>query len=178
MLSRELRTPIFPKSQLPQTLLSSSILHSALDVKVTTVKKQLTILSIFSISSQLPEYPRAVAFIISNEFCERFNYYGMRGEYLVYPSLVSLVSRYCYSSIYVASDLGAVPDTEAGLQRGDCYGTVPLLHDAGVHISTDGSSNSGRLAGQVQDDIVPIDGLQRRCHDRLDRRNPLSRHAC
>jgi solute carrier family 15 (oligopeptide transporter), member 1 len=26
------------------------------------------------------KYPRAIPFIISNEFCERFNYYGMRSE--------------------------------------------------------------------------------------------------
>lgn len=25
-------------------------------------------------------YPKSVFFIISNEFCERFNYYGMRSE--------------------------------------------------------------------------------------------------
>lgn len=27
------------------------------------------------------KYPRSIVFIISNEFCERFNYYGMRSEY-------------------------------------------------------------------------------------------------
>lgn len=26
------------------------------------------------------KYPRAIPFIISNELCERFNYYGMRSE--------------------------------------------------------------------------------------------------
>ncbi|KAM8719787.1 hypothetical protein ACLKA7_005933 [Drosophila subpalustris] len=31
-----------------------------------------------------PEYPRSVAFIISNEFCERFNYYGMRAILVLY----------------------------------------------------------------------------------------------
>ena len=25
------------------------------------------------------DYPRGVLFIIANEFCERFSYYGMRG---------------------------------------------------------------------------------------------------
>ncbi|KAH8387299.1 hypothetical protein KR093_006093, partial [Drosophila rubida] len=30
------------------------------------------------------EYPRAVGFIISNEFCERFNYYGMRAILVLY----------------------------------------------------------------------------------------------
>lgn len=28
------------------------------------------------------KYPRSIVFIISNEFCERFNYYGMRSEYV------------------------------------------------------------------------------------------------
>jgi dipeptide/tripeptide permease len=28
--------------------------------------------------SQTHAYPRAVAFIIGNEFCERFSFYGMR----------------------------------------------------------------------------------------------------
>ncbi|XP_064556404.1 peptide transporter family 1 isoform X2 [Drosophila montana] len=31
-----------------------------------------------------PEYPKSVAFIISNEFCERFNYYGMRAILVLY----------------------------------------------------------------------------------------------
>ncbi|ALC48232.1 yin [Drosophila busckii] len=31
-----------------------------------------------------PAYPKAVAFIISNEFCERFNYYGMRAILVLY----------------------------------------------------------------------------------------------
>lgn len=31
-------------------------------------------------SQKLP-YPKSVFFIISNEFCERFNYYGIRSEY-------------------------------------------------------------------------------------------------
>lgn len=26
------------------------------------------------------KYPKQIAFIISNEFCERFNYYGMRSK--------------------------------------------------------------------------------------------------
>lgn len=26
------------------------------------------------------KYPRSIPFIVSNEFCERFNYYGMRSE--------------------------------------------------------------------------------------------------
>ena len=31
--------------------------------------------------SKRSQYPRSVFFIIGNEFCERFSYYGMRGEY-------------------------------------------------------------------------------------------------
>lgn len=34
-------------------------------------------------SFQTLKYPKSVAFIISNEFCERFNYYGMRSEYII-----------------------------------------------------------------------------------------------
>lgn len=33
---------------------------------------------------EFPEYPKAVAYIISNEFCERFNYYGMRAILVLY----------------------------------------------------------------------------------------------
>lgn len=29
-------------------------------------------------------YPRSIFFIISNEFCERFNYYGMRGDFVTF----------------------------------------------------------------------------------------------
>lgn len=36
-------------------------------------------------SFQTLKYPKSVAFIISNEFCERFNYYGMRSEYIINP---------------------------------------------------------------------------------------------
>ncbi|XP_017025219.2 peptide transporter family 1-like [Drosophila kikkawai] len=34
-----------------------------------------------------PSYPKSVAFIISNEFCERFNYYGMRTILVLYLTL-------------------------------------------------------------------------------------------
>jgi dipeptide/tripeptide permease len=34
------------------------------------------------------KYPRAIPFIISNEFCERFNYYGMRSEFIDIEALV------------------------------------------------------------------------------------------
>ena len=30
--------------------------------------------------TQKLKYPKQIGFIISNEFCERFNYYGMRSE--------------------------------------------------------------------------------------------------
>lgn len=32
---------------------------------------------------QPSDYPKSVGFIISNEFCERFNYYGLRSKHLV-----------------------------------------------------------------------------------------------
>ena len=32
--------------------------------------------------TQKLKYPRSVFFIIVNEFCERFNYYGMRSIYI------------------------------------------------------------------------------------------------
>ena len=34
--------------------------------------------------TQKLKYPRSVFFIIVNEFCERFNYYGMRSIYIQY----------------------------------------------------------------------------------------------
>lgn len=27
------------------------------------------------------KFPRSVGFIVGNEFCERFSYYGMRGQF-------------------------------------------------------------------------------------------------
>ncbi|XP_011187890.1 peptide transporter family 1 isoform X4 [Zeugodacus cucurbitae] len=41
--------------------------------------------SVLKISEKAPtEYPKSVAFIISNEFCERFNYYGLRTILVLY----------------------------------------------------------------------------------------------
>ncbi|XP_017870946.1 PREDICTED: peptide transporter family 1 [Drosophila arizonae] len=34
--------------------------------------------------NELLDYPKAVAFIVTNEFCERFNYYGMRAILVLY----------------------------------------------------------------------------------------------
>ncbi|XP_067640961.1 peptide transporter family 1 isoform X2 [Eurosta solidaginis] len=41
--------------------------------------------SVLKITEKAPtEYPKSVAFIISNEFCERFNYYGLRTILVLY----------------------------------------------------------------------------------------------
>lgn len=33
------------------------------------------------------QYPKSIAFIVSNEFCERFNYYGMRTILVLYMTI-------------------------------------------------------------------------------------------
>lgn len=36
---------------------------------------------------QAQKYPKSIGFIISNEFCERFNYYGMRTILVLYMTI-------------------------------------------------------------------------------------------
>lgn len=47
-------------------------------------------------------YPKSVFFIISNEFCERFSYYGMRTVLTIYLSSILLYSESDTKSIYHA----------------------------------------------------------------------------
>lgn len=60
-------------------------------------------------------YPKSVFFIISNEFCERFNYYGMRSEYF---SPEHLDNYYCeiIGIAYFHSNSGTVFDQKIGIQ--------------------------------------------------------------
>ena len=44
-----------------------------------------------SIKTDLP-YPKSVWFIMSNEFCERFSYYGMRSKIITWKKLDSTES--------------------------------------------------------------------------------------
>ena len=39
-------------------------------------------------------YPISIFFIVINEFCERFSYYGMRGE--IYKTFIQLCQSYEY----------------------------------------------------------------------------------
>ena len=34
------------------------------------------------------KFPKSIAFIISNEFCERFSYYGMRSKFLFFKFII------------------------------------------------------------------------------------------
>ncbi|KAG5684402.1 hypothetical protein PVAND_013637 [Polypedilum vanderplanki] len=38
-------------------------------------------------SNETPKYPKSIAFIVSNEFCERFNFYGMRTILVLYMTI-------------------------------------------------------------------------------------------
>ncbi|KAH8265006.1 hypothetical protein KR038_003261, partial [Drosophila bunnanda] len=67
-------------------------------------------------------YPKSVAFIISNEFCERFNYYGMRSEYyfrgdpILYPIIIiSPSSILAILVLYLTNKLGYNEETSTVL---------------------------------------------------------------
>lgn len=61
-------------------------------------------------------YPRAIPFIISNEFCERFNYYGMRAILVLYlnlkleflPNTSTLVFHSFMFVVYLFCLIGAI----------------------------------------------------------------------
>ena len=47
------------------------------------------------------KYPKSIAFIVSNEFCERFNYYGMRSEcWVKFPKLFMIKLRLIFLIIF------------------------------------------------------------------------------
>ncbi len=50
------------------------------DVKLEDEKKEDKAGDSSEIKTDLP-YPKSIFFIVSNEFCERFSYYGMRSKY-------------------------------------------------------------------------------------------------
>lgn len=61
------------------------------------------ILSNFSFTNfslQKLKYPKSVAFIICNEFCERFNFYGMRSKYFWAVSSIALFRSFWQSSMW------------------------------------------------------------------------------
>ena len=43
--------------------------------------------NVFLIFQKLP-YPKSILFIVGNEFCERFSYYGMKGKNIFYQKVV------------------------------------------------------------------------------------------
>jgi dipeptide/tripeptide permease len=50
-------------------------------------------------------YPKSVFFIVLNEFCERFNYYGMRSKLKFYPvHLKKFEFEFFYSDSLYLSD--------------------------------------------------------------------------
>jgi len=69
-------------------------------------------------------YPKAVFFIIGNEFCERFSFFGLRGmwydsaEVLLPWRLITV--EYAVLVRYVASGL------EVGWWDGKCWYVIPL----------------------------------------------------
>lgn len=46
------------------------------------------------------KYPRAIPFIISNEFCERFNFYGMKAILVIYLTQKLFYSDDAATAIY------------------------------------------------------------------------------
>lgn len=67
-------------------------------------------------------FPYSVFFIVSNEFCERFSYYGMRGKQLVNRPLLWSISSPLFSNS------GTLLDVLPRLQRGHIHSTLPHLH--------------------------------------------------
>lgn len=59
---------------------SSRIARNNLYVSISCISKIL----------QKLKYPRSIFFIISNEFCERFSYYGMRSTYYKSRTFISV----------------------------------------------------------------------------------------
>lgn len=52
----------------------------SLPSRILTLSPFLPLFFYFFHPTQKLKYPKQIGFIISNEFCERFNYYGMRSE--------------------------------------------------------------------------------------------------
>lgn len=111
---------------------------------------ELSILNYNSRLQKLP-YPKSVFFIVSNEFCERFSFYGMRSKYIH-------ISMFCSSVIYLFivlhSNLVAVPQECTGIPRGWCQSTVPYVHYVCLFLPGVRSYNRRQLAGQIQNYLL------------------------
>lgn len=114
-------------------------------------------------------YPKSVAFIISNEFCERFCFYGMRGECNAKLAndggfLNRLTLCGSTNSVH-RSHSGALFDSQIGLRRRQCHCHVSRVHQPGVFLPHSRCHHCRQLAGPLPDDLVPVRRLYGgQCH--------------
>lgn len=134
------------------------------------------ILSNFSLFSnfslQKLKYPKSVAFIICNEFCERFNFYGMRSEYFCAISSIALFQSYSQSSMWpiiicvfkhfssfinffpfiAFKNSGArlIPHRKAGILKRWCDRFIPCLYQLSIFFSVNWCNNCRQLVGPFQ----------------------------
>ncbi|CRK92335.1 CLUMA_CG005856, isoform A [Clunio marinus] len=107
--------------------------------------------NVITTANEAPKYPKSIAFIISNEFCERFNYYGMRTILVLYMTIklgysddtATVLFHVFTSLVYFFPILGAIiADSFLGKFRTILYlscvyaigsasiavGAIPVLH--------------------------------------------------
>lgn len=125
------------------------------------------------------KYPKAVFFIISNEFCERFAYYGMRSMYLfITPIYIIHLFSSRFSSINLRininmwifnfwdtelndvlvlkyfSGFGSLPPWHSSIFWKHIYSDIPYLRNVGI-FNTNFWSNVGWFSSwKIQNDFL------------------------
>lgn len=116
-------------------------------------------------SKKLP-YPKSVFFIISNEFCERFNYYGMRSKCWI--NLLKIeISSFTHSTIIIyfgfvvrqCSRAGSVFYTKIDVRRWHIDRALPCIHHHGLFHVHFRRYHIGQLVGKIQYNYDIISGI-------------------
>ena len=96
-----------------------------------------------------PRLPRQIAYIIGNEGCERFSFYGMR----------NILTQFLVSSalLFAATEM-----VSQGGARGGGQGGLPHLRPGRLLLPAPGRLARGPVPGQVPDHPLPQPGLLRR----------------
>ncbi|XP_022253343.1 solute carrier family 15 member 2-like [Limulus polyphemus] len=93
-----------------------------------------------NVETQKERYPKSVIFIVGNEFCERFCYYGMKAVLTLYLTMVLLYDEDTATMIYHTFSMGCYFTPLFGAMLADSFlgkfkSSSDCLHACLIHLS-------------------------------------------
>ena len=105
-------------------------------------------------SGNMP-FPKVTFFFIATEFCERFAFYGMQSEFLVF-GMIAICAR-CFSKAQsFFSRHHSVHALQIGLRFQHCCRFLLRFHSASVFPSYSGCHHIRQLARQIPNDFLVL----------------------